>query len=451
MSETVRTLWLSPKRTNILFYFAAVLLGLTMGGLIFLLPPLYLLFVAGGLIFAYLLLVKLDVAIILALFLQRLLTQYNYLGGGTPFHPNGLMGLAIIVAAIFYFAFNKVQISQFRRVGFFLLFFLVGLSSTLMVPPQYFMASLTVTIRLATALCIFAALLVKLDSVQKVQWMLVAIIGAQAFLTISKLAVRAGSTGLSFTRQTLRLGDSGLGIMLGLVLTLCAVFLLDASTDRGRILWGSLTALFALGLYFSFGRSGWISFLAAMIMIGLMRHKWVLVVAPLALLLALLLVPGISERFADISITDPGSGTSTLALRIKVWREALDFFASKPVFGVGIGASAAMVGEALQEHGWMMHNDYLSVLVETGLVGIVLFLLWQGEWLASVYNAYKTSNHAFDRTFILGVLAVLVASLVGRFTDNILLDSYDMYPLCALAAAALALPGIRAKMEKSRE
>lgn len=426
-------------------YGAAILLAGALGLLGTLLPPLYLVFVLGGHVFAYLLLTKLELAIMVVLVGQYLLAAFNYLGNGTPFHPNGLMGIGLIAGAVFFFLFNKTRISPFRNVSWFLLFFLLCVASAFTVPSQYSMDSLTVTLRLASAICIFSVLLVKLDSLNAVKWVLGAVLAARLLPTASGLLMYAGTTGLSFTSETFRLGNSGVGVYLAMILTLCLAFLLDARAGRERLLWGSLTALYALGLFFSFGRAGWISFIVGAAVIGFRRHKWLLIVAPLTLVLTVMLIPAFFERFSDISLADIDFATNTFAGRIRIWQAAWDIFSQHPVLGVGIGAGRYMVGEVLAQYSWMIHNDYLSVLLETGLVGFTLFIAWHGQWLVSVASVFGQSEHRFDQTLSLAVLAVLVASLVGRFTDNLLLDTYDMYPLSALVASALALPRIRAE------
>jgi O-antigen ligase len=448
MSESIRALWQAPARIRVLSIGAAIVLGMAAASLIFFVEPVYLAFLAGGLVFVYLLLFKIDVAIILTLFLQNVLAPFNYLGRGTPFHPNGFMGIALIAGAIWYFLFGKVQVTGFRRVFWFLLFVLLSLITTLSLSGDYFMESLTVTLRLATSLAIFAVLLYKLDSIEKAKWVVIAIAAAQIYPTLVGILLVARPTGLSFTSETFRLGNSGVGITLAMVLTLSLVFFLDARKSSERLLWGSLTALYLVGMFLSFGRSAWISFVIGMMFIGLRRHKWLMIVAPLGLAVALLLVPAIAERFSDISLTNLSAGDNTLAGRIRLWGAAMSLFPSHPLIGVGIGVGRYLVGETLQQYSWAIHNDYVSVLLETGLVGLALFLIWHGQWVFSLLHIYNISKHDYDKTLALAALAVLIVSLVARITDNMIMDAYDMYPLAALAAMVMALPRIRAQMEQ---
>jgi O-antigen ligase len=60
--------------------------------------------------------------------------------------------------------------------------------------------------------------------------------------------------------------------------------------------------------------------------------------------------------------------------RFEIWRLGLNMFADHPIFGVGTGAARAIIQKSyFREAG--MHNTYLSVAAELGLVGLVIFLL----------------------------------------------------------------------------
>lgn len=57
--------------------------------------------------------------------------------------------------------------------------------------------------------------------------------------------------------------------------------------------------------------------------------------------------------------------------RFELWKKALDMWLDNLIFGVGIGGFVSSVGMAT-------HNTYLTVLVETGFVGMILFIVFIG-------------------------------------------------------------------------
>lgn len=431
------------QRRRLMNYALPLLGGILLGALALVLPLEYFILALGGLVFAYLLIFKIEIAIILALFIQNQLARFNYMGQGTPFHPNGIMGVAIIAGAIFYFLFHKIDFSRLRGIEAFAAFLAISGVSLVNAGP-YTMDGVGVLLRLLAAFAIFAVLCHKLDSIKMVKWVLAAVIAAQVIPTISGLIMYAGLTGFLFSDETMRLGNSGVGVYMSMITSLCLVFLLSRRSIQSWLVWAGLTILFALGLYFSFGRSGWLGFLVAVIAMSMIRFRRLIFIFPFLLFIVVMLIPGFSQRFSDINFSINQDGTnSTLDQRFEFWQAALTLSSDDPVVGVGFGVGKYAVAEYRGGYAYMIHNDYISVLLETGIIGLIFFIAWQCQWLVLLANTYRKATDDFQRTMSLAVLITFLASLVMRITDNLVLDSYDMYPLSALVGAALAMPHIR--------
>jgi O-antigen ligase len=300
-----------------------------------------------------------------------------------------------------------------------------------------------------SGLALYAVLVYKTDSIRKVSRVLAAILIALLYSTITGLILIAQGQGEKYYgMETARLGggSSGPGAYLAMISILCVVFFLDAKTSAKRLLWGSISLVLVTGLFFSYGRAGWIGFAAGLFIIGLLKYRKILFILPGALLLVILLVPAIAARFSDISISDLNNrNSSTLAVRVELWRAGLDVYrAHNPLFGVGYGIERYRIGEYLSQYAWMAHNDYVAVLVGTGIVGLILFLMWHAQWLLEIYRVFKSSTIDFDKTLALGVFATFFVSLVVRITDNVVQSTGGLYPLAALVAITLTLPRIRA-------
>ena len=63
------------------------------------------------------------------------------------------------------------------------------------------------------------------------------------------------------------------------------------------------------------------------------------------------------------------TGNGNLTGRTQIWQDAFARFMDHPILGVGSNAF-----KAISESGLVAHNSFLSVLVETGIVGLLLFL-----------------------------------------------------------------------------
>lgn len=88
--------------------------------------------------------------------------------------------------------------------------------------------------------------------------------------------------------------------------------------------------------------------------------------------------------------------------RGKLWRAGLEKFPENPVFGYGIGGYKAAITPKLGPAAQVAHNSYLSVLVETGVVGFVLYI---SMFIAAFFSVMKLPR--LERRFALVLMANL--------------------------------------------
>lgn len=169
----------------------------------------------------------------------------------------------------------------------------------------------------------------------------------------------------------------------GALATICAYLLLAASRAGLLVLLGEAAAAAALILLFDKTRPR----------LNRARAASLAAAAAVALLLALARPTPADKRVGDLwtrvsSTAREGTRESSLRLRLVFWRNTLAMIADHPLRGVGLDnhkihyprySQAAMTENALNEKFQLgsLHNDYLQILSETGLVGFGL-----AAWLA---------------------------------------------------------------------
>jgi O-antigen ligase len=93
--------------------------------------------------------------------------------------------------------------------------------------------------------------------------------------------------------------------------------------------------------------------------------------------------------------------------RGKLWEAGLEVFPANPVFGVGIGGYKAAITPVLGPAAQVAHNSYLSVLIEHGIVGFVLYMMM---FVAAFRSILKLP--VLERRFALVLLATLVIAML---------------------------------------
>jgi len=210
---------------------------------------------------------------------------------------------------------------------------------------------------------------------------------------------------------------------------------------RMRVVWLALNslALFAANcVMYSFSRGGYVAFLAGWLFIGVVKQrKLLLLLAAFAVMWASL-VPG-AVRDRVLMTYDPNSGEldHSAAVRLDLWRDAMDLFHESPITGTGFNTYAYMnrVGNYADTH-----NFYLKVLVETGLIGLAIFLWLLAKAFGMGWRLFRRADDQFYSALGLGLAAWIVcsaaANLFGDRWSYFQINGY-LWLLAGLVARAL--------------
>lgn len=125
------------------------------------------------------------------------------------------------------------------------------------------------------------------------------------------------------------------------------------------------------------------------------------------------------------------------------WPVVYQAFTTSPVFGLGLGASTAVIRASFPAWGGtVVHNEYLRLAAETGVVGAVLFGVALMRWFGAAWRAAASPLPAVQE-FAAPAVGAMVACAVIAITDN----AFDYYaPLTQFVAflVAGALVAVRA-------
>lgn len=177
-----------------------------------------------------------------------------------------------------------------------------------------------------------------------------------------------------------------------------------------------LLGLLIFSIILTYMRGAWIGLILAMLVLGALKKRKLLLLAPLGAILAIHVFPSISQRLTPI--LDPNSFQYTsLGWRINLWMLSITYFLQHPLFGIGFGNYIFAQYEMMELY-IGAHNDYLRILVETGIVGFSCFIWILLSLLKLGIKAYKKWNNAYYKHLCLGFLGVWVAYVVMSITEN---------------------------------
>ncbi len=182
-------------------------------------------------------------------------------------------------------------------------------------------------------------------------------------------------------------------------------------------------------LVLTVSRGAYLGFGAAFLVMAILLFRKVFTFKNVALFLIGVVVIGYAVAFG-LSKGDPTATNNfiTHALvrdyakdasvqeRLTTYKAALDAYHHRPVFGVGIGNYGpwlAHFSSAPPDGGWLVvNNEFLEVLAETGLVGLICFGILLVFLIYRSLLAIKYAQDPFFKTVMIGLFAAFIGVLV---------------------------------------
>lgn len=170
-------------------------------------------------------------------------------------------------------------------------------------------------------------------------------------------------------------------------------------------------------LLYSYSRGGYLSALAGLLVVAVLKdRKYLMVLAVLLLGWQTLLPWSVQQRIMMTTDGSDGAENSEIdrssARRVELWEDAFTVFQSSPLLGTGFDTYQFMGRIGTYQD---THNYYVKVAVETGIVGLGLFLWLLIRMWGLSYALFRRAEDPFWQAIGLAYLALLSAAIVGNF------------------------------------
>jgi len=192
-----------------------------------------------------------------------------------------------------------------------------------------------------------------------------------------------------------------------------------------RIAFGILSALLFVCLLLAASRGAWLGFVGALLLIGILKSKKLILITLICILIVPFAVSGrLGKQVTSIfNINNEGPNIDRLIL----WKETLVMIKDRPLLGRGVNTFMSNWSKYGVGKTWGLpyypHNCYLHMAAETGLIGLGMFIWVIVMLFKSTINflkkiELKTEEDRFYQAVGLGLLGGITACLIHSFVDN---------------------------------
>ncbi len=251
-------------------------------------------------------------------------------------------------------------------------------------------------------------------------------------------------------------GPALMSASLGVFLTACfwaAWFLWERVGKVWKMTLIAAMGAMTLAVYFTYTRSTWLGLVGGLACIPLLhlRREWRTVFLGAGLVVGVLGAIALGDKVLNLGRKDTdGRADHSVYQRASFVYVSMRMFSDQPLFGCGFGRfydrkipylanrSQQLELESLRnlEH----HNSFLSLLIETGLIGLSLLLAMLVAWGRAAWELVRDADDgSWTRTQGLFSLAVMIAYLTNAMFHDLTLSPTEQWLLYLVAGVTVGL------------
>jgi|GEM_PF-6363845 len=239
-------------------------------------------------------------------------------------------------------------------------------------------------------------------------------------LALGAMVTGGHSLYLHFTKHILRARGiwaavNGIGLVTAMtLLILIGAFQHSQGWRRLLYLGGIIGA--GVALFLSMSRGAWLGFLVGLILYGVRNRKTAIVACALLLISTLVFTFSLPLRNRLIrTFTTPERG------RFEIYLTSINMVKDNPIIGIGDGMfQERYLDYQIEDSAYpnyafsQAHNIFLQVATESGLIGLVGYLVLVGALLLAGFRLYLQPNHLNGALF-----CALIAGMVHNMVDSL--------------------------------
>jgi O-antigen ligase len=364
------------------------------------------------------------------------------LSAGGGINPNALMSLLVIALGFAHICLNRINIRRIPLATPFALFIAITFLGLAIAPDR--VQAGEDWLRGLSAFLIYVLVVDLMWTERERRWLLRIVVLAAVVPLAVGMYQFASDTGDHSTPGLSRIlatfvHPSPYAFFLIQIFPLVLLLFVHAQSRLARLALGVMLPVMAFSIYATQTRGAWIGLVVMVAVFMWFRARWTLLLIPLLLVAAYIGDPGIRARVAEATSGTCESRTycqSSVLWRTKQWQAASQIPSPPELLTVGAGLRSVYF--SLGEY---THNEYVRLLVETGVLGVTAIGVLYWSLFDITRRGYRDARTDYQRDLVLAFLMTFISRLVMSGADNLLVITVLEWYFWAFAAVIVVETG----------
>lgn len=188
------------------------------------------------------------------------------------------------------------------------------------------------------------------------------------------------------------------------------------------------TAIFGIGLILSLSRINYLAFIAVFVLMGFFFKKRIFRYYSICLVLFFLINIVLDNMLVDNITSAFAMGGSKLGIqstlnRVEILKKGFEWFLDRPIIGHGLGVTgypSLHHADLLPGGYFVTDNYYLKLLIESGLIGASLFVLFLLAVIKRGLNLYYLNRDPFLKNICLALTLGILVMIINGLANSAL-------------------------------
>ncbi len=194
-------------------------------------------------------------------------------------------------------------------------------------------------------------------------------------------------------------------------------FLQFIKAKKYKLIGYGLIAYTLFAAMYTFSRGGYVAVLASTLVLGIVKDRKLLLIFGVFLLTWQMIVPNSVRERVTMTRDANGQLEASAQERVDLWKESWESFVHSPI--VGDGFASFRYGQHVVSNLKDTHNMFVKVMVETGVIGLIMFFMIVQQMFALGYRLFRRAKDPMYRGLGLGLfLATFSCVIANCFGDR---------------------------------